>query len=184
MKVLEIGANVKPQAHLIPEFQGVEIVTLDVNPQWKPDILADASEIPEELYGQFIGVFASHVLEHFSFWTTTAILKMWVRCLVPGGSLHIVVPSLEWAARQILEEEKPSPALLPHLYAGQTNQWDLHYSGFTMRRLRVEFERAGLEVYRAKTGPYTIVVLGTEHQAEQHYIAGRLPGEERKIAKE
>jgi len=41
-----------------------------------------------------------------------------------------------------------------------------------MRLLRAAFERAGLMVYRARTGEYTIIAGGHEYKAEQHYVAG------------
>lgn len=169
MKVLEIGPNLKPQAQMI--WPDAEIVTLDIDPELKPDIVADAAHMPEELTGQFDAILASHVLEHFSYWNTGQVLAGWIECLKDGGELHVVVPSLEWAAREVLSE-KPSQALLPHLFAGQVNQWDLHWAAFTLRKLRADMERAGLNVKRAKTGPYHITVAGTVWEAEQHYVMG------------
>ncbi len=170
MEVLEIGANVKPQAQVI--FPEAKILTLDVDEKFNPDFLADAGDMPKELYGRFDGIVASHVLEHFSYWRELDILKGWVNCLKDGGELHILVPSAEWAAREVLSE-KPSPALHGHMLAGQVNQWDVHLNLFTMRKLRSLFERAGLTVFRARTGEYWLHVGGKEYQAEQHYVAGK-----------
>ena len=39
--ILEIGANTKAQAHMIPEYKDVKIVTLDIDPTANPDILRD-----------------------------------------------------------------------------------------------------------------------------------------------
>lgn len=170
--VVEIGPNVKPQAQYIPSFEGAKVVTVDVDEKMKPDILADAANLPEEMDGKFDGLLASHVLEHFSYWNTEQVLAGWVRCLKDGGELHILVPSLEWAAREVLSEH-PSPAVYAQLYAGQVNQWDVHLTGFTMRKLRQLMERVGINVHTAKTGVYHIRVgtLG-EFEAHQHYIAG------------
>lgn len=173
--VLEIGANVKPQAQLI--WPNAAITTLDADPQFKPDIVGDARELSKALQGRrFDAIFASHVLEHIPWWQTDVVLKDWVACLNPGGSLHIVVPSLEWAARQILSE-RPSHALIPHMYAGVTTAWDVHVAGFTMRLLRAKLEKAGLAVMRARTGAYQILIGGEPMEAEQHYCAAyRLDG--------
>lgn len=100
--VVEIGANVKPQAQFVPSFEGAKILTLDVDEKQNPDIIADAALMPGELHGQLDGLLASHVLEHFSYWQTENVLNGWVECLKPGGELHILVPSLEWAAREVL----------------------------------------------------------------------------------
>lgn len=167
---LEIGANVKPQAHII--FPDAVIETLDVDAQFNPTYLADAGNMPEELHGKFDAIVASHVLEHFSYWKEQDILKGWIRCLKPDGELHIIVPSAEWAAREVLSEQ-PSPALHGHMLAGQVNGWDVHLNIFTMRKLRSLFERVGLTVFRARTGIYHLHYNGKEYEAEQHYIAGK-----------
>lgn len=170
MKVLEIGANIKPQAGLI--FPDAQIVTMDVDAALKPDIVGDAGNMPAELHGGFDAIFASHVFEHFSYRRENDILRGWLDCLTNDGELHVVVPSAEWAAREILSE-KPSPAIFGHMLAGHVNQWDVHLNVFTMRKLRALFERAGLSVFRARTGEYSIRIGDAEYKAEQHYIAGK-----------
>ena len=170
--ILEIGANQKPQAGFVPGWETAKILTLDVDEKQKPDILGDAADMPPELYGKLDGLLASHVLEHFSYWKTDKILEGWLRCLKDGGEIHILVPSLEWACREILSEQ-PSPAVYGQLYAGQVNTWDVHLTGFTMRKLRALFEKAGVAVHTARTGVYHIRVGSVgEFPAEQHYIAG------------
>lgn len=173
IEILEIGANVRPQYTLIPGWEKAKAYTLDVDPEQHPDFVADAANMPEELYGRFDGILASHVLEHFRYWDTKRVLQGWMACLKPCGEIHIMVPSWEWAAREVLSEN-PSPALFGHSFAGQVNQWDVHYAMFTMRFLRKLFADVGLHVMRAKTTPYVLAVLGKEYQAEQHYIAGKL----------
>lgn len=173
--VLEIGANIKPQARFIEDWKdeaAVKVITLDVDETQKPDVLGDAADMPPELYDRLDGLLASHVLEHFSYWKTDAVLDGWLRCIKDGGELHILVPSLEWAAREVLSE-RPSPAVYAQLYAGQVNQWDVHLTGFTMRKLRALFEKHGVSVHTAKTGIYHVRVgnMG-EFEAMQHYIAG------------
>lgn len=169
MEVLEIGANIRPQAQIL--FPDAKIVTLDVDKDLKPDIVADAGNMPEELHGRFDAILASHVLEHFQYRREQQVLQGWIDCIKDGGELHIIVPSAEWAAREVLSE-KPSPALHGHMLAGQINQWDVHLNIFTMRKLRALFERLGLSVTRARTGKYAIRVGGEEYEAEQHYICG------------
>lgn len=170
--ILEIGANQKAQAQFVESFKDGKILTLDIDEKQNPDILADAADMPPELYGKLDGLLASHVLEHFSYWKTDEVLAGWVRCVKPGGEIHVLVPSLEWAAREVLSEQ-PSPAVYAQLYAGQVNMWDVHLTGFTMRKLRQLFERAGVDVHVARTGLYHLRVgtLG-EFESQQHYIAG------------
>lgn len=170
LQVLEIGPNVKPQAQFI--WEDAEVTTLDVLEELRPDIVGDALHLKDALKGRkFDAIFASHVLEHIPWWDCDRVLVEWIECIRDGGSIHIVVPSLEWAARQILSE-KPSKAVIPHMYAGVTNGYDVHLNGFTMRGLRVVLERAGLSIGQARTGEYTIMILGEPMEAEQHYCAG------------
>lgn len=170
MRCLEIGGGPLPQAHEIWKDDTWE--SMDADKQYDPDHLHDAfTEMPEELKGQFDRVFASHVLEHTPYFNAVGALRNWASLLSPTGELHVIVPSLEWAAREILKNQ-PSPGVFGHLYGGQTTQWDAHYGGFTLRLLRKCFEEVGLLVVRARTGEYQIGFMGKAFPAEQHYVAG------------
>lgn len=173
--VAEIGGKPKPQIRFIEKWKDeklAKVIDINVDPKLEPDVLCDAASMPPELYDKLDGLLASHVLEHFSYWHTDEVLAGWVRCLKVGGEMHILVPSLEWAARQVLSED-PSPAIYAQLYAGHVNQWDIHLTGFTMRKLRQLFEKHGLATNVARTGVYHLRVnkIG-EFEAEQHYIVG------------
>jgi len=170
LRVLEIGAGPKPQAKkLLPN---TFIETMDVDPQYNPTYLHDAATIPAELYGKFDLLFASHVLEHFPWFETHNILTEWRKALKIGGFLHVLVPSLEWAAEQIMSGH-PSKAINGHLYAGSQTQWDVHKAGFTLPILRAHFEHARFAVAMAESGPYPIAIGSEIMRAEQHYIVGQ-----------
>lgn len=177
MKILEIGPERTPQADKIPGWEDAEVLTLDIDPEFEPDILCDAADIPDKWHGEFDGVLASHVLEHFPYNDIQGVVDEWARLLKGGGQLHIVVPSLEWAARQILIEDT-SPALFPHMYGSQINEYQVHMSGFTMRLLRLKMAKADLMVQRARTGDYDISINGKVFQARQHYVMGVKPSED------
>lgn len=166
--VLEIGANIKPQAqHVFPD---AKVVIMDIDKKLKPDILMDAGKM--NYTDKFDAIFASHVLEHFPYWDTLRVLNLWKKAIVSGGQLHIVVPSWEWTARQVLSEQ-PAMALFPHSFAGIVNEWDVHKAMFTMRSLRMLFDKIELDTIYARTGKYVLLVNGKEAEAEQHYIIGR-----------
>lgn len=170
MLVLEIGAGPNPQAQTV--WPDAEIETMDADEQYHPTYLHDAATMPKELYERFDKLLASHVLEHFVNWQVADVLREWIKAVKPdGGEIHVVVPSFEWAAEETLSEH-PSKGVLPHLFGGQTTQWNIHKVAFTMRHLRVLFESVGLAVTRARTGPYNIEAYGEIVTAEQHYICG------------
>jgi hypothetical protein len=88
-------------------------------------------------------------------------VKAWVASLKDGGEFTMLVPSLEWAAVQILSKEK-SPVIMAHLF-GKDNR-----SGYTMIDLRALCSMAGIAVTHAATGTYQI----GEHEAELHTVRG------------
>jgi predicted SAM-dependent methyltransferase len=99
-----------------------------------------------------------------------ATLAGWRRTLQAEGEICIMVPSLEWAARQI-RSEKPSPMTLLHLY-GPTADGLFHKTGFTMRRLRAFMEQAGFAVSLARVNEYTVVVNDEEVSADMLTVIG------------
>ena len=135
MKVLDVGAGLrleKAQEY----FEGAEIVTLDIDADTNPNIVADVTlPLPEYLHGQFDAVFLCHVLEHINWAQVVTTLRNLEQVLKPEGQLHVVVPSLEWAAMEIL---KPvvSNVLMGHLYGSQDTPYQYHRSGFTLNLLR------------------------------------------------
>lgn len=132
--LLDIGCG-EIEPHFGPEYK---ITRLDNDPEVKPDILADARALPFNA-NQFDVVFASHVLEHFSFKWSINVLKEWTRVLKVGGELRLVVPNLEWAAENILKakEGKASPHEIERslfmYYSAQKDggKEDFHKNGFT-----------------------------------------------------
>lgn len=96
-----------------------------------------------------------------------AHLKSWAALLNEGGELHILVPSLEWAALQVLSPS-PSPLLWMHLFGYD----EPHLSGLTLMHLRSLLVEAGFAVRFARTGTYSPARTseGEELQAENHYV--------------
>jgi hypothetical protein len=87
----------------------------------------------------------------------------------PDGILHLAVPSLEWGCRQILTD-KPSPAVLVHMYGMQDKPENYFASGWTMRLLRRFLARAGWKVQEARREEYTISINAVDITADQHYL--------------
>lgn len=127
------------------------------------------SPLPEKFFGTFDIVFSNNVLQRSSYHIMISLLTLYSACLNEGGQVHIIVPSLEWAAREVLSE-KPSPVSMIMLWGGQGGDNSVHMSGFTMRGLRSYLEKVGLFVTAAKTDQYTLQVNGKDHQTEQHYV--------------
>jgi SAM-dependent methyltransferase len=136
-------------------------IRVDNDPKTNPDVLADARHLPfEDCYAD--EVFASHMLEHFSFRETINVLREWVRVLKRGGRLSIVVPNLKWASRRILDNEQRkdlAERAMFMYYSGQQGDLksankDFHKSGFTSDSLKGVLNRLGtlkdIEVYTSE----------------------------------
>jgi hypothetical protein len=97
------------------------------------------------------------------------VAQSWVEALATGGELVLFVPSLEWAAVQILTPGKDrNPALILHLFGTQNKPAEFYGSGFTMMDLRALCAKIGLAVTHASTGEYMI----GDYACECHTVRG------------
>ncbi len=96
----------------------------------------------------------------------------WKDALKPGGNLHIFVPSLEWAAAQVLSET-PSLALQMHLYGGDVP--NNYLSAYSMIDLRILCEMNGLAVTYARVGQYEIQNGENVYQCDTNYVMAVKP---------
>jgi SAM-dependent methyltransferase len=185
LKVLDIGSGCGG-----PEFQinyflehlkEKEIVRLDVNPETHPDILHDITkELPEEYKNAFDIVFCSHVLEHMARDEVFPVLRNMASALKNMGEIYILVPSLEWAAKEILMHHdgiQIQGLIFGAQYPG--NPWELHKSGFTLHALRYMAELCGLLIKKAYQSPFVLIMPSTtkNYPAVQNVlIAARYDG--------
>lgn len=96
--------------------------------------------------GTVSGVYASHVLEHFSQAGVHDVLKEWVRVLKPGGVLRIAVPDFGKVAEgYVAGQNQPTAGWI---MGGQTTEDDFHRSLFDERQLRAALSKAGLVLLR------------------------------------
>lgn len=96
------------------------------------------------------------------------------KVMKPEGVLTLFVPSLEWAAEQILAEN-PSPITMVHLFGYQKDKHEFYRSGYTMRALRRDLDKNGFAVSHAKVGFYELELAGADGkpvpvEAAQHVL--------------
>lgn len=152
MKVLAIGENAKDFAQEI--FPDAQIDAAPLLPGKKRD-------------GDYDSLLSYLALPRVPYRDVMKTARAWVDALKPGGELTLMVPSLEWAAVQILSPER-SPALIIHLFGEQGTSERRHISGFTMLDLRSLCSMVGVAVTHASTGEYMI----GEHACEMHTVRG------------
>lgn len=170
MKVLDIGSGPNSVASIT--FEGAEILRLDIDPELNPDVLHDITKpFPPELHGQFDAIYCSHVLEHIPRAQVIGTVMNMLAPLRVGGELWVIVPSLEWAAREILKDQ-PSSVMIPHIFGSQSNEWQYHRCGFTLNLLRQIFELAGFVPRQAYQAPFIITSSGKDFPSLQNIVVG------------
>lgn len=86
-----------------------------------------------------------------------------------NGQIVVIVPSLEWACRQVaIKDDAPVMAYL-HLYGTKDEP---HLSGLTLNWLRLACEAAGLFTIQAYSEKYIVNVNEKEEPAFQNVYIG------------
>lgn len=175
-RILDVGCG--PQSLLRAQFPDAAILRLDANPDHAPDLLVDMTDegwlTGDDHAGEFDLIWMSHVLEHLPLRVVPRALARLAGMLAPQGQLHIKVPSLEWAAWEIVRETD-NPVVLFHLYGSQQDEWQHHLWGYTLPALRAYLERAGLALAVATRQTYHIGYSDQVYPAEEHLVIGVKP---------
>jgi len=141
-KIVDIGCG---PTHWEFHDEGVPI-RVDTREEVNPDYRADARDLPFG-DGSFDIVFSSHTLEHIERKDLEMTLDEWIRIMADDGELRIIVPDLEWAAKQLLENNgEMSEDVLNVFYGAQTYPENFHKNGFTPARLRKVLSDRGLYI--------------------------------------
>ncbi|RLC83659.1 MAG: hypothetical protein DRJ03_16505 [Chloroflexi bacterium] len=174
MQVLDIGAG-----KVIIPIECDKLVRLDANKENGPDIVHDImNPLPKKLIGEFDMVYMSHVLEHIPRPHVLTALRNVVEAVKPGGEMWIIVPSLEWMVSSY-DRFRPTTSMF-HLsmFGGQQNEFDYHYSAFSLYDLRYIMEGIGLAVRDAYQTPFQIQYGDKVGEGKQNISIGvRLPVE-------
>lgn len=127
-------------------------LSVDVRKDSGAEIISDMIDLPSELKGQVDAIRCRHSLEHLARADARRALATWKSYLKPGGELNIIVPDIEFHARQYLGKQKSTfPDQYEHSMAGfygwcdperGGDDWDNHrwgYSFETLSALLAEF---------------------------------------------
>lgn len=123
---LELGSGDRPTEGF---------TTLDIRDDVGADRVDDAAVLFSIRDDSCEEIRACHLLEHFSWRDTQAVLDVWRRKLTPGGRIHIEVPNLEghvlaWQATRSTDEQ-----FVEYLYGSQDYPENTHRTAFTARTL-------------------------------------------------
>lgn len=128
-KALDLGAGSTRR-----EWENHQTFTTDIRAESDPDYIMDTRmlNLPDD---EFDLVASSHHLEHIPRWEQSLVWQEMFRVCKPGGSIEHIVPSIEWAAAKIVNNDIDG-AVYNVLYGAQEAQgynreWNTHYFGFT-----------------------------------------------------
>ena len=139
-------------------------VNLDIRFTRATDFLDDLRHLRRVPAAWADEIYACHVLEHFDFVETQAVLRQWTRVLRPGGILRVSVPDMDRITSQYQRhlQHFHTPGNEPWtglIYGGQTDRYDFHKNGFNFTSLKHHLEALGFEEVR-------------EYPHEPHFIVG------------
>jgi predicted SAM-dependent methyltransferase len=131
-RILEVGGGLNPQPF--------STVRLDVrNIPNKVDVVRNADDLSCFKDGEFDGLFARHIIEHFSWRNSVRVLKEWGRVVKQSGWMEIHCPDLDkiYSAyhRGCIDPYTNKMftynSLVKYLYGGQEYPENTHIAGFT-----------------------------------------------------
>lgn len=93
-------------------------------------------------------ILARHILEHFPWRETVAVLSKWRRVLKVGGLLKIEVPNLSWQVKAMHTGETSEEELVRLMFGDQDYEGNFHKTGFTEGLLRGALTEAGMREIR------------------------------------
>lgn len=115
-------------------------INIDAQAKWKPDIVADCSDLSQEIEdGSCELVVLHHVLEHFGCGEGIGMQREAFRVLQPGGSLLVFVPDMRALAQAWLVGKLDTESYMISVYgAYMGDEHDRHKFGFTRETLERE----------------------------------------------
>lgn len=141
-----------------------EYINIDCRKTEATDIVAPAWDITEISEESVESIYSRHMLEHLDPDDARKALKHWINLLKPGGMLNIIVPDIEFHARQLLGLESSSFLdQTQHAFAAfwgwrdearGGSREDSHRWGYIQSTLTAELEAAGFTaIQRETSGP-------------------------------
>jgi len=110
-----------------------------------PDIelVCDALKIAEHTDAKFSELKANHILEHFSWKDTVAVLINWRNLLQDGGRINIHVPNFSWQTKAHVSGELDDVDVVNYVYGDQDHDGNYHMAAFTESLLETSLLKAG-----------------------------------------
>ncbi len=158
-------------------YEGWTHHLLDIDPQGRPDIVADARWLKRTLpAGSYDAVFCSHNLEHYFAHEVPQVLAGFFHVLKEDGFAQIFVPDIVEVMKRVVRQNLDLDDVLYQSNAGPVSARDVlwghsasivglqsehyaHKTGFTRKILGTILREAGFKVIAFSSGELEIRVL-------------------------
>lgn len=152
-KALEVGVGNGVVAHYLRQIAGLDLTTVDIDPELAPDHIASITELP---FGdrEFAVVAACEVLEHLPYDATESALRELRRVAdtavisIPEvnrtGSISFRVSS----RRKSIQFPIPSPSRRTSPLIAGEHYWELGMEGYDLARITDSMKSAGWRIDR------------------------------------
>ncbi len=113
-------------------------VNVDVNPKWRPDVVASGELMPMFEDGSADVIVLHQVLEHFGCGEAAGLIRECHRILCPGGSLLVFVPDMRQLVQAWMQGRLNTQLFMTNVYgAYMDSEADRHRWGFDRVSLRM-----------------------------------------------
>lgn len=145
--ILEIGAGGGTVRDLLVN-NVEEYITLDINPNLKPDIVGNITDWYPSLVNRFDLIICTEVLEHIDFDAVVNVLRDVYCYLVPKGKLIITVPHQRLYFMWMIPTNKPYTITMPRLFMSKRidpyHKWEID-GNVSQKEVERMFIRASLK---------------------------------------
>ena len=122
---------------------------VDVNPKWRPDVVADSAHMPMIADGSADLIVLHHCLEHFGCGEAIPMIQECHRILCPGGSLLIFVPDMRALGHMWMRGQISTQVFMTNTYgAYMDDEADRHKWGY---------DRPSLHEFLRRSSPWSNV---------------------------
>jgi len=125
--------------------------TLDIDPQSKADIIADATKLAPIPDASCDHIRAAHLLEHLYHFQIADTLELWLSKLKPGGLLTLYIPDIFTEMERFLLRDDHPQRFFAIVYGQQwtENPAAIHKTGFWPERIEELLFAAGFHQVQA-----------------------------------
>lgn len=122
--------------------------------------------------GPFDFIVLDHIIPQAKRSQVFPIIQLYANNLKEDGQLILVVPSLEWACKEIAKNEEPNPMAYISLYGSDAEPFAC---GMTLMWMRLVAEGAGLYVTKAGAEWYKAQIDDQPFDAQQNVLVAVKP---------